>query len=538
MRRARTLLFRILLGVSCTLALLILVPGMFGYRTYTVLSGSMRPAIAPGDVVVTDTVSPLHVHPRNVVAFTAPGGTRLVTHRVQSVHERDGGVEIVTKGDANATAERWSVPDDRAVQRVVMRIPKLGYAGAWVRTPLGVLLLVVPVLWLVASRLLRMRRREDSRRRLQTLFTLGALGLAGMSPMAGVFAAFTATVSNTSNSLAAADDWTAPTITRAVIERTDTDKGAGYVKQGGNYYIYAQITDTGNPASGVSTATADVDNVTAGQTAVALTTAGGPWTINGLAYNYRSASKTADNPLSEGAKSYSVTAVDGAANSATNSSLSVTVDNTAPPISRSVIEVTGGGGPGTVYPDDTYYVYAESADASSGIDTVTANVDNVTAGQTAVALSTAGGPWTVGGQSYNYRSASKTVDSGLSAGSKSYSVTATDNVTNSTTDSSFTVTVASHDTDPPTIDHAVIERTAGSGAGYLAQNQAYYIYAEVTDDSGVASVTADVSTVTAGETAGRAVDQRRPVDDRRGLVRLPKCVEDQRQPVGGGREEL
>ena len=122
---------------------------------------------------------------------------------------------------------------------------------------------------------------------------MGAPALAGMSPAPGVLAAFTATVSNAST-LAATADWTPPTVVRAVIQRTDADKGAGYVKQGQNYYVYAQITDAGNPASGVSSATANVTNVTSGQTAVALSTAGGPWARGGLTCNYRSAWKTAD----------------------------------------------------------------------------------------------------------------------------------------------------------------------------------------------------------------------------------------------------
>src|SRR5262249_46350209 len=157
-------------------------------------------------------------------------------------------------------------------------------------------------------------------------------------------------------------------------------------------------TDAGNPASGVATATADVSNITAGQNAVSLSS--GSWTINSLAYNYRSASKTADNPLAEGALGYSVTATDRAGNKPTNSSLSVTIDNTSPPIARSVIERTATGGAGYVKQNQTYYVYAQVTDAASGVDTVTADVGNVTSGQSAVSMSF--GAYTVNGTAYNY----------------------------------------------------------------------------------------------------------------------------------------
>ena len=118
-------------------------------------------------------------------------------------------------------------------------------------------------------------------------------------------------------------DRTAPTIsTKAVIKSQGGT--AGYVKQGGTYYVYANVTDA---TSGVSTVTADVSTITTGATSVALSS--GSWTIRGVTYNYRSALRTATNPLAAGSKSFTVTATDVAGNS-TAPSGSATVDNTAP----------------------------------------------------------------------------------------------------------------------------------------------------------------------------------------------------------------
>ena len=66
----------------------------------------------------------------------------------------------------------------------------------------------------------------------------------------------------------------------------------GFVKQGQSYFVYANVSDTGNPASGVSTVTANVCNVTSTScSAVAL--ASGSFTVNSVSYNYRSAALTA-----------------------------------------------------------------------------------------------------------------------------------------------------------------------------------------------------------------------------------------------------
>jgi hypothetical protein len=114
----------------------------------------------------------------------------------------------------------------------------------------------------------------------------------------------------------------------------------GFIKQGGTYYVFASVSDPGNPSSGISSVTANVATVTAGQTSVAMTA--GSFTAGGVSYNYRSASLTANAGLSAGAKTFSVAANDNAANGPTTVNGSVTVDNTAPAASDN--QITNGGG--------------------------------------------------------------------------------------------------------------------------------------------------------------------------------------------------
>lgn len=134
-------------------------------------------------------------------------------------------------------------------------------------------------------------------------------------------------------------DTVPPTVSSSVISKT-VPYIAGYVRQGGTYYVYANVTDSGTPTSGVSTVTADVSTVTAGQTAVALVA--GSYSAYGVSYNYRSASVIAGNPLSEGSKAYTITAIDVVGNSVTQGGFSVTVDNTAP--SRTDVQTANVGG--------------------------------------------------------------------------------------------------------------------------------------------------------------------------------------------------
>jgi hypothetical protein len=152
----------------------------------------------------------------------------------------------------------------------------------------------------------------------------GALALTG-----GEFtlAQFGSTADSPGNRVTAATDFRAPTVDSSAIAKA-AGGTPGFVKQGGVYRVYANIADTGNPASGAGTVTADVSTVTTGATAAALTA--GSFSAGGASYNFRSAELTAAAVLSEGTRSYSVAATDNASNGPAQAGFSVTVDNTAP----------------------------------------------------------------------------------------------------------------------------------------------------------------------------------------------------------------
>jgi hypothetical protein len=97
-----------------------------------------------------------------------------------------------------------------------------------------------------------------------------ALAAAWSLILGGTLSAYTATTATSAGSLAAAADWVAPTASTAVVGRsTATDTGS--IAQGSTYYLYANASDTGNPASGITSVSANLNSISAGKTAVALT---------------------------------------------------------------------------------------------------------------------------------------------------------------------------------------------------------------------------------------------------------------------------
>ena len=151
-------------GMIVALVLAVAVPVVFGGRSFSVLSGSMEPVISTGDLVMTQPISPGEADGGDVVTFTDPEDeSRLITHRVASSLRRGDNYAFVTKGDANTTVERWSVPADGRIGRVMYRLPKLGYALTAVKGRVVILLLItIPALVLAAFALMSIwRPRED-----------------------------------------------------------------------------------------------------------------------------------------------------------------------------------------------------------------------------------------------------------------------------------------------------------------------------------------------------------------------------------------
>ena len=144
--------------LSCVvLAVVVTTAAMgLGLVRFTVVdSGSMRPTMNPGDVVVltSEPAAALAVH--QIVAFHPPGEPNLtVIHRVRSIEHTRLGVSFRTKGDANNAEDPWraTILGD-TVWREHFRIPWAGFMVVWTQQPairVGVLAVMLTVLVSIA----------------------------------------------------------------------------------------------------------------------------------------------------------------------------------------------------------------------------------------------------------------------------------------------------------------------------------------------------------------------------------------------------
>jgi hypothetical protein len=173
-----------------------------------------------------------------------------------------------------------------------------------------------------------------------------------------------------------------PVVSTAVIAKS-AGGVSGAIKQGGTYYVYANVTGSGTPPAGLGSVTADVSAITTGQTAAALSS--GTYTVDGQSYGYRTAQLTAKSSLAAGTDAFTVKLTDSAG-TATSASYSVTVDDTAPHATNVQTTNVSGGTAGKPEQGDTVtFTFSEAIDP----ETVLAGWDG-TAQSVVVAMSDGG----------------------------------------------------------------------------------------------------------------------------------------------------
>lgn len=125
------------------------LPSVAGFRFISVLSGSMRPLLNPGDMIVTREVNAENIKTGDIITFREDR-TTLVTHRAIKVVLKDNKLFFQTQGDANNVQDFELVSSNEIVGSYLFRIPYGGYAARFARSPAGFAIFIVIPIFLLA----------------------------------------------------------------------------------------------------------------------------------------------------------------------------------------------------------------------------------------------------------------------------------------------------------------------------------------------------------------------------------------------------
>lgn len=136
------------------MVLILMVLNILPWKLFLVQSGSMRPTMNVGDVIL---VYENGIFDLGDVVTYYDGANRVVTHRIV---EKDGD-KLTTKGDANKDSDRQKIGNYQIIGVVKMVIPKIGYLASYIKTLPGLILgIILPAVILIIGELSLIKKEK------------------------------------------------------------------------------------------------------------------------------------------------------------------------------------------------------------------------------------------------------------------------------------------------------------------------------------------------------------------------------------------
>ena len=125
---------------------------LFGYRYYTVLTGSMSPTYNVGDMIFVQLKDPKDINVGDVITFNpSQDSDAYLTHRVTEKIENYEGSGVTcfkTQGDANNAQDSFLIDENRVIGTVNFGIPMIGYVVRFVQLRWY---LILPIVIMIAA---------------------------------------------------------------------------------------------------------------------------------------------------------------------------------------------------------------------------------------------------------------------------------------------------------------------------------------------------------------------------------------------------
>jgi signal peptidase I len=148
----------VLFFAVCCGAVLLFNWNAFGFKALSVPTGSMRPTIPPGSLVLMHRVPLSSLKVGDVITYTNPLTMKsTITHRIIKTYKIDGKVPaFITKGDANLSPD-VPVVGGLVQGKAVWHVPVVGRVMMWSKTWTGIAILIyIPALLLTIEEIQRL----------------------------------------------------------------------------------------------------------------------------------------------------------------------------------------------------------------------------------------------------------------------------------------------------------------------------------------------------------------------------------------------
>ena len=132
---------------------------IFKYRMFSVATGSMKPKYLIGDVILCKEVDVRTLKVGDDITYKGESGTfknKTVTHRIVKLDEKDGELQIYTKGIASTRIDPV-VTEDQVYGKIVTKFRFLSWLYKFITTPSGFYVCIfIPIAILFGSEIVSM----------------------------------------------------------------------------------------------------------------------------------------------------------------------------------------------------------------------------------------------------------------------------------------------------------------------------------------------------------------------------------------------
>lgn len=144
--------FKILGNIVFVLIMIFIVVGIVGnlsgksdklynivrYRTYVIVSPSMKPTIDAGDLIFIKKVDINNLKKGDIISFK--NDDIIATHRIVDIDDK----KVVTKGDNN-NIEDYPTDKSDIIGKFIFAIPKIGYVISYAMSPVGMVTIALVI---------------------------------------------------------------------------------------------------------------------------------------------------------------------------------------------------------------------------------------------------------------------------------------------------------------------------------------------------------------------------------------------------------
>jgi len=101
--------------------------GFFGVQPTVIYSGSMRPGIDVGDIVIISEVPVEEIQTGDIIQYKIENSSIPVIHRVFEIQKEDNVKIFITKGDDNDEPDSAPIYAEQIMGKAVFTVPKIGW---------------------------------------------------------------------------------------------------------------------------------------------------------------------------------------------------------------------------------------------------------------------------------------------------------------------------------------------------------------------------------------------------------------------------